>query len=86
MVEACILSTSISLIVGSSLTCLSAMFCSSEVQHSYFQIVRIVANMSINPVVGSSLTCSSAVFCCNNVQEIDTEPSDVVTRTEDNQV
>ena len=42
--------------------------------------------MSINPVVGSSLTCSSAVFCCNNVQEIDTEPSDVVTRTEDNQV
>jgi hypothetical protein len=74
-----------SVMVGGSLTCLCAVFCSIDVQRSHFQIIRIVANMSINPVVGSSLTCSSAVFCCNNVQEIDTEPSDVTT-TEDNQV
>lgn len=68
------------------MTCLSAVFCFSDVQHSYFQIIRIVANMSINSVVGSSLTCSSAVFCCNSVQEIEIEPSDIVTTTEDNQV
>jgi hypothetical protein len=72
--------------VGNSLTCLSAVFCFSDVQHSYFQVVRIVANMSINPVVGSSLTCSSAVFCSIDIQEIDTEPSDLVTTTDDNQV
>jgi hypothetical protein len=72
--------------VDSSLMCLCAVFCSIDIQHSYFQIIRIVANMSINPVVGSSLTCSSAVFCCNNVQEMETESSDVVATTEDNQV